>query len=64
MAKVFFEFLTTPYLYDTKESKLFQIEHNRLIEISDQKIIKSVRFNSAEIGRERALILAQSFTNF
>ena len=54
----------TPYLYDTKQSKLFQIEHHRLIEISDQKIIKSVRLNSAEIGRERALILAQSFTNF
>jgi hypothetical protein len=63
MAEVFFEFLMTPYLYDTKQSKLFQIEHNRLIEIGDPKILKSVRFNSVEIGRERAFIIAQNFTN-
>ena len=45
-------------------TKLFQIEHNRLIKIGDPKILESVRFNSVEIGRERAFILAQNFTNF
>ena len=63
MAKVFFEFLMTPYLFDTKESKLFQIKKSRLIEISDQKIIKSVRYNSAEIDQKSAQILAQRSTN-
>ncbi len=54
MAEVFFEFLKTPYLYDTKQSKLFQIGPNRLIEVSDPKSLKNVRFNSVEIGRKRA----------
>jgi len=59
MAKVFFELLKTPYLYDTKESKLFQLEHHRLIEISDPKIVESVRFNSFEICKDRARMLSQ-----
>ena len=61
MAEVYFEFLAIPYLYDTKESKLFQIEHNKVVEISDPKILKNVRFNAVEIGREQAFLLAQNF---
>ena len=64
MAKVFFELLKTPYLYDTKESKLFQLEHHRLIEISDPKIVESVRFNSSEICQDRARMLSQFSANF
>ena len=54
MAEVYFEFLAIPYLYDTKESKLFQMKHNKVVEISDPKILKNIRFKAVEIGRERA----------
>jgi hypothetical protein len=54
MAEVYFEFLTIPYLYDTKQYNLFQMNHNKLIEIDDQKIKKNVRFNAVEISQERA----------
>ena len=63
MAEVYFEFRAIPYLYDTKESKLFQMKHNKVVEISDPKILKDVRFNAVEIGRERAFFLAQNFVN-
>ena len=64
MAELFFEYAKIPYLYDTKRSKLYQIEHNRLLDIRDPEILKNVRFNSAEICRERAYILAQNHNKF
>ncbi len=63
MAEVYFEFLAIPYLYDTKESKLYQIKHNKVVEISDPKIFKNLRFHAVEIGRERTFFLAQNFVN-
>ncbi len=63
MAEVYFEFLAIPYLYDTKESKLFQIKHNKVVEINDLKILKNLRFNAVEIDRERAFYLAQNLVN-
>jgi hypothetical protein len=63
MAEVYFEFLAVPYLYDTKQSKLFQLEQYKVVEISDPRILKNVRFHSVEIGRERALSLAQNYMN-
>jgi len=63
MAEVYFEFLSIPYFYDTKQSRLFQIEHDKFVEIGDPKIFNNVRFHSVEIGRERAFFLAQNFAN-
>ena len=61
MAEVYFDLKGIPYLYDTQQSKLFQIEHNKVVEISDLKILKNIRFNAVEIDRGRAFLLAQNF---
>ena len=61
MTQVFFQYEKIPYLYDTKQSKLFQIKTEKLVEINEQKILKNVRYNSVEINKEQALILAQRF---
>ena len=63
MAEVYFEYLAIPYLYDTKQSKLFQIEQNKVFEIIVLQILKDVRFHSVEIDRKRAFSLAQNFVN-
>ena len=63
MAEVYFEFLAIPYLYDTQQSKLFQLEQNKVFEISDPQILRNVRFHSVEIGRERAFSLTQNYIN-
>ena len=63
MAEVYFEFLAIPYLYDTKQSKLFQMEQSKFVEISDPRILRNVRFHSVEIGRERAFSLVQNYMN-
>ncbi len=61
MTQVFFQYEKIPYLYDTKQSKLFQIKTEKLVEINEPKILKNVRYNSVEINKEQALILAQRF---
>ncbi len=61
MTQVFFRYEKIPYLYDTKQSKLFQIKTEKLVEINEPKILKDVRYNSVEINKEQALILAQRF---
>ena len=61
MAEVFFQYEKTPYLYDTKQSKLFQVKTEKLVEINDPRILKNVRYKSIEINRKQAFILAQSF---
>ena len=54
MTELFFQYNTIPYLFDTKISKLFRLENNRIIEIMDKEILRKVRFDSIEIGRKCA----------
>ncbi len=61
MTQVFFHYEKIPYLYDTKQSKLFEIKTEKLVEINEPNILKNVRYNSVEINKEQALILAQRF---
>jgi hypothetical protein len=61
MTQVFFQYEKIPYLYDTKQLKLFQIKTEKLVEINKPKILKNVRYNSVEINKEQAFILAQRF---
>jgi len=61
MAEVFFQYEKTPYFYDTKLSKLFQVKTDKLVEINEPRIVKNVRYKSIEITRKQAFILAQSF---
>ena len=63
MAEVFFQYEKIPYLYDTKQSKLFQFKTEKLVEINEPKILKNVRYKSIEIKREQAFISAQRFKN-
>jgi hypothetical protein len=60
MAEVFFQFEKIPYLYDTKQSKLFQVKTGKIVAINDPKTLMNVRYKSIEINRKRAFILAQS----
>ena len=60
MAEVFFLYENNSYLYDLKYSQLFQISNERLVEIDDLKTLQNVRFNSVEINKEQAFILARN----
>jgi len=59
MANVFFQYGKALYLFDTKESKIFQIKCERLIEINETKTLQNIRFNSLEIDKNQAYILAR-----
>ena len=61
MAEVFFQYKQAPYLYDTKLARLFQIQTKKLVEVNEPKILQNVRFNSVEIDKEQAFILANRF---
>ena len=63
MAELFFQYKTIPYLFDTKLLKLFRLEKERKVEIADSKILRNIRFNSIEIDRELAFVLAKGNTN-
>jgi hypothetical protein len=61
MAKVFFQYEETPFVFDIKHSKLCQIKNERLIEINEPNILNNVRYNSVEIDEKQALILSKKF---
>ena len=63
MAELFFQCKTIPYLFDTKLLKLFRLENKRQVEIVDLEILRNIRFNSIEIDRELAFVLAKGNTN-
>jgi len=63
MAKLFFEYKSIPYLFDTKQLKLFRLENKRQVQIVDSEILRNIRFNSIEINREQAFVLAKGNTN-
>ena len=58
MPQLFFQYKTSPYLFDTKLLKLFRLENKRLIEITKPELLKHIRFDSVEIDREQAYRLA------
>ena len=62
MAKYYFEYKTTPYLFDTKQLKLFRIENKKQVEIVDSEILRSIRLNSNEIDSRQAILLAKGTT--
>ena len=63
MAKLFFEYKTIPYLFDTRLLKLFRLENKRQVEIVDSKVLRNIRFDSIEIDREQAFVLAKGNAN-
>ena len=58
MPQLFFQYKTSPYLFDTKLLKLFRLENKRLNEITKPELLKHIRFDSVEIDREQAYRLA------
>jgi hypothetical protein len=58
MAKLFFKYKSTPYLFDTELLKLFRLNHGQRAEVSNSETLRKVRLGSIEINRERALRLA------
>jgi hypothetical protein len=63
MAELFFQCKTIPYLFDTNLLKLFRLENKRQVEIVDSEILRNIRFNSIEIDREQAFVLAKGNAN-
>ena len=63
MAELFFQYKTIPYLFDTRLLKLFRLENKRQVEIVDSGILQNIRFNSIEIDREQAFVLAKGNAN-
>lgn len=63
MAELFFQCKTIPYLFDTKLLKVFRLENKRQAEIVDSEILRNIRFNSIEIDRKQAFVLAKGSTN-
>ena len=57
MSTYFFEYKTIPYLFDTKQLKLFRLQDKRQVEIADAQILRNIRLNSTEIDREKAYVL-------
>ena len=62
MSELFFQYRTIPYLFDTKLLKVFRLENKRQVEIVDLEILRNIRFNSIEIDREQAFVLAKGNT--
>ncbi len=58
MSELYFRHKTTPYLFDTSLSKLFQLKNDRRVEIKNPEILSTVRLGSIEINRESAFRLA------
>lgn len=59
MAELFFQYKRIPYLFETKLLKIFRLENKRQVEIVDSGILRNIRFNSIEIDREQAFVLAK-----
>jgi len=58
MTELFFKYKTFPYLFDTKQLKLFRLKGCQLIEINNPETFRKVRLDSSEISRDRAFRLA------
>jgi hypothetical protein len=60
MANFFFEYKNIPYLFDNKRLKLFRLENKKQIETADSEILRNIRYDSVEIGRKQAFVLAKT----
>jgi len=58
MAEHYFNHKAIPYLFDTKQLKLFRLRDSNRIEIKNPETLRKVRLVSIEINRERAFRLA------
>ena len=63
MAEVYFQFNKIAYLYDIKQTKLYQIKKETLTEIKEPKILKTIRFRSTEINEKQEFKLAHRLDN-
>jgi hypothetical protein len=59
MAELFFQYDDVPYIFNTRLLKLFRLDHKRITEIISPDILRNVRFDSTEINREQAFMLAK-----
>ncbi len=58
MAELYFRYKKIPYLFDTRQLKLFQLKASSRIEIKNPEILRKVRLGAVEINRESAFRLA------
>jgi hypothetical protein len=63
MAEYFLQYKTTPYLFDTRQLKLFRLKNSNRIEINNPDTLRKVRLGSIEINREYAYVLALETEN-
>jgi hypothetical protein len=61
MPEFFFNYKTIPYMFDTKQLKLFRLRDSRRIEIRNPETFRIVRMDSIEINREHAVRLALEY---
>ena len=54
MRELYFQYNTIIYSFDTSMLKLFRLDNNEKIEITDRKIMRNVRFDSIEVDRKCA----------
>ena len=60
MTELFFKYKHTPYIFDTKQLKLFELKKGHRIKIENQETIQKIRFGAIEINRDRALRMANA----
>jgi hypothetical protein len=58
MAELYFNYNRIPYLFDSKQLKLYRLIESNRIEIKNSETLSNVRLSSIEINRERAFSLA------
>ena len=63
MAEFFLKYKTNPYLFDTRQLKLFRLKKSNRIEINNPDTLRKVRLGSIEINREYAYVLALETEN-
>ena len=58
MSKLYLQYGSDPFLFDTVESKLYQLKDRSRIEIKNSKMLKRIRLDSIEIDCQQAFKLA------
>jgi len=59
VAELFFQYDNVPYIFNTRLLKLFRLDYKRITEIISPDILRNVRFDSIEINRKQAFMLAK-----
>lgn len=60
MTEFFFKYKHIPYLFDTRQLKLFQLKDGYKIEIDNPETRGKIRLDAIEINREHALRMANT----